>query len=304
MQMSASQWLLLGFLSVLWGGSFFFVAVALGELPPLTLVAARVAIAAAILAALIAALGPRWPGRASEWSAFAVMALFNNVIPFTLIAHGQQQITSGLASVLNATTPLSSVLLAHVLTADEKLTPNRLAGVLLGIAGVTVLVGPEAIAGRSASVLGMLCVLGATLSYALSGLWGRRFKDTPPAVAAACQLVCSSLFIVPLALVLDRPWHLQTPSAPVIVAVLGLAALSTSLAYVVFFRILAVSGATNVMLVTLLVPVNAILLGTALLGEEFTLRHCLGAVLIAAALITIDGRMLRQFSPRDRRGST
>jgi drug/metabolite transporter (DMT)-like permease len=184
-------------------------------------------------------------------------------------------------------------LLAHLLTADEKLTTNRLTGVLLGIAGVAVLVGPEAIAGHRPSLLGMLCVLGATVSYSLSGVWGRRLKDTPPAVAAASQLVCSSLLIVPLALILDRPWQLHAPSAAVTAAVLGLAALSTSLAYVVFFRILAASGATNVMLVTLLVPVNAILLGTALLGEEFALRHAAGALLIGAALLTIDGRVLK-----------
>ena len=292
MQMSASQWLLLGFLSILWGGSFFFVAVALEELPPFTVVAARLTIAAVILAALVAALRLRWPSGASEWAAFAVMAILNNVIPFTLIAHGQQQITSGLASVLNATTPLASVLLAHLLTADEKLTARRLAGVLLGIAGVAVLAGPEAFAGRSASVLGMLCVLGATVSYALSGIWGRRFKDTPPVVAAGCQLVCSALIILPVALLIDRPWHLPAPSMTVVAALLGLAALSTSLAYVGFFRVLAVSGATNVMLVTLLVPVNAILLGTGLLGEEFALRHAAGALLIGAALVTIDGRVL------------
>ena len=292
MQMSASQWLLLGFLSILWGGSFFFVAILLTELPPLTLVAARLAIAAAILAVMVLALRLPWPSRRSEWAAFAIMAILNNVIPFTLIAHGQQQITSGLASVLNATTPLASVLLAHFLTADEKLTARRLAGVLLGIAGVAVLAGPEAFAGRSASVLGMLCVLGATVSYALSGIWGRRFKDTPPVVAAGCQLVCSALIILPVALLIDRPWHLPAPSMTVVAALLGLAALSTSLAYVGFFRVLAVSGATNVMLVTLLVPVNAILLGTGLLGEEFALRHAAGALLIGAALVTIDGRVL------------
>jgi drug/metabolite transporter (DMT)-like permease len=302
MQMSASQWLLLGFLSVLWGGSFFFVAIVLQELRPFTLVAWRVALAAAILVALVAALRLKWPSRQSDWAAFAVMAILNNVIPFTLIAHGQQQIPSGLASVLNATTPLSSVVLAHFLTADEKLTANRLAGVLLGVAGVAVLVGPEAIAGRSASVLGMLCILGATVSYALSGVWGRRFKDTPPVLAASCQLICSALFIVPVALFADRPWQLHAPSAAVIAAVLGLAVLSTSLAYVVFFRILAVSGATNVMLVTLLVPVNAILLGTLVLSEAFALRHAVGAVLIGIALLTIDGRVLGWPRPPQTRG--
>jgi drug/metabolite transporter (DMT)-like permease len=178
--MSLTQWLLLIFLSFLWGGSFFFVGVAVKELPAFTLVLARVALAAAALAPVVLAIGLRFPVSLAAWWPFFVMAILNNVIPFALIVRGQQEIASGLASVLNATTPLWSVIVAHVLTEDEKLKANRLAGVLIGIAGVALLVGPEALLGSRASVVGMLCVLGATLSYGFAGVWGTRFKGMSP----------------------------------------------------------------------------------------------------------------------------
>jgi drug/metabolite transporter (DMT)-like permease len=180
MQMSLTQRLLLVFLSVLWGGSFFFIGVAVKELPAFTLVLARVAMAAAALAPIVIAMGLRFPSSLGAWRPFLVIAILNNVIPFALIVRGQQEIASGLASVLNATTPLWSLILGHILTEEEKLKANRLAGVLVGISGLAVLVGPEALLGSPSSVFGMLCVLGATLSYVFAGFWGRRFKEIPP----------------------------------------------------------------------------------------------------------------------------
>jgi drug/metabolite transporter (DMT)-like permease len=290
--MSLTQWLLLVFLSVLWGGSFFFVGVAVKELPAFTLVLARVAMAAAALAPIVLATGLRFPGSPGAWRPFFVMAILNNLIPFVLIARGQQEIASGLASVLNATTPLWSVILAHLLTEDEKLKANRLAGVFFGIAGVAVLVGPEALLGSRASVVGMLCILGATLSYAFAGIWGRRFKGISPLIPACCQLACSTLVLIPLALYIDQPWGLPMPSTRAVWAVVGLALLSTALAYIVFFRIMAVSGSTNAMLVTLLIPVSAILFGTLFLGETMLPRHLAGALVIGLSLLVIDGRLL------------
>jgi drug/metabolite transporter (DMT)-like permease len=290
--MSARQWLLLIFLSVLWGGSFLFVGLSVREVPPLTLVLARVGLAAAVLLPLSLMMGLRFPLSLSGWRPFAVMAVLNNIVPFLLIVRGQKEIASGLASLLNATTPLWSVTLAHLLTSDEKLEAHRFAGVLIGIGGVAVLVGPEALLGHRMNVVGMLLVLGAAIFYGLSGIWGRRFKDTPPLVTAAAQLTCSTLLLLPLALLIDQPWTLPAPSASALWALVGLAVLSTALAYIVFFRIMAVSGPTNAMLVTLLVPVSAIAFGVAFLGETIVARQVLGAFVIGVSLLVIDGRVL------------
>lgn len=289
--MSITQWGLLVLLAALWGGSFLFVGIAVRELPAFTIVLARVSIAAVILIPIVFALGHRLPTTLSGWLPFAVMSVLNNLIPFTLIVTGQKQIASGLASVLNATTPLFALLVAHVL-ADETLKANKLGGVLLGIAGVAILVGPEATLGRTSSVVGMLCILGAALSYGLSALWGRRLRSHPPLVSAAAQLTISTLILLPIAAAVDRPWTLPLPSMEAIAALLGLAALATSLAYVVFFRIMAVSGSNNVMLVTLLIPVFAIPLGAWRLGEQLLPRHFIGAVIIGVSLLVIDGRLL------------
>lgn len=295
--MSRSQWLLLIALSVLWGGSFLFVGIAVKELPTLTIVLVRVALAATCLMPVVLLAGLGLPRTLAGWAPFAAMAILNNVIPFTLIAAGQREIASGLASVLNATTPLFTVLVVWALTTDGPLARNKLAGVLIGIAGVAVLIGPEAIFGSSSSVLGMACVLGGALSYGFSGLWGRRFKGTPPLVSAACQLACSTVLLAPLALTIDRPWTLPPPTPATMQAMIGLAVLSTALAYILFFRIMAVSGPLNAMLVTLLIPVSGIALGHLVLNEPIVARHLLGATVIGLSLLLIDGRILRLLRP-------
>lgn len=289
--MPLTQWLLLILLSLLWGGSFLFVGMAVHELPPLTLVLGRVGLAALVLIPVVYASGLELPASLRAWQPFMVMAFLNNIIPFLLIVRGQREIASGLASVLNATTPLFTVILAHVFAENEKLTVHRLAGVLVGISGVAVLVGPEALFGNAASLLGMVLVLGAAFSYGLSAQWGRRFKGTPPLVTSASQLTCSTLVLLPLTLAIDQPWQIATPSTAAITAVVALAVLSTALAYIVFFRIMAVSGPTNTMLVTLLIPVSAIAFGTVFLDEVLLPRHIAGALVIGLALIILDGRM-------------
>ena len=289
--MSRSQWALLVLLAVLWAGSFLFTAVALKELPSFTIVLLRVGLAAAILVPVALTLGHRLPTTWEGWQPFVVMAILNNLFPFVLIVTGQREIASGLASVLNATTPVFSLLVAYAL-AGERLEANKLAGVVLGIAGVAVLVGPEAMFGRASSVFGMTCMLGAALFYGLSGLWGRRLRAHPPLVTAASQLTCSTLMLLPITLLIDQPWLLPTPSTEAMAAVVALAALSTSLAYVVFFRIMAVSGPMNVMLVTLLIPAFAIPLGAWHLAETMQPRHFVGAAIIGLSLLVIDGRIL------------
>jgi drug/metabolite transporter (DMT)-like permease len=283
--------LLLILLSALWGASFFFAGVALRELPPMTVALVRVVLAAALLFPFFKIRGGTLPSSLAGWMPFFVMGLFNNIIPFSLIFAGQLRISSGLASVLNATTPLFTVLVLASF-GDERLIARRIAGVLIGLVGVIVLRGPGIVQSESQTI-GMLFCLGGALSYAFSGLWGRRnLIGVAPLTSSTCQLITSSVAMAIVAALVDRPWQLPIPGAATWAALIGLAALSTSLAYIVFFTILTRSGATNVMLVTLLIPVTAILLGVLVLGEPLTAREVAGAFIIASALLVIDGRVL------------
>ena len=289
-RMGPVEWGLLILLSILWGGSFFFAEVALAELPPFTVVLGRVGIAALALLALVYATGRRMPAGWAPWGAFFAMGFLNNLIPFSLIVWGQTQIASGLASILNATTPLFTVVLAHLLTGDERMTRNRVAGVVFGLVGVTVMIGPEALAGLGLHVVAQLAVLAAALAYAVAGIYGRRFRDTPPLVTAAGQVTASTVLMLPLALVAERPWTLAAPGLTTWGAVIGIAVLSTAAAYVIYFRILRAAGATNLLLVTFMIPVSAILLGVTILGEHLTPGQIAGMALIGLGLAAIDGR--------------
>jgi len=288
--MSAADWLMLVSLSVLWGGSFFFAKIAVGEMPPLTLALGRVAIAATFLIALARATGVALPDR---WRPFLVMGLLNNALPFSLIFWGQTHIASGLAAILNATTPLFTVLVAHFATADEKLGPAGLGGVAAGFAGVVVMLGPDLLREIGADVAAQLACLAAALSYAFAGVYGRRFRGEPALRVAAGQLVASTALLAPVVVVLDRPWTLAPPSATAWAALVALAAFSTALGYLLYFRILARVGATNLLLVTFLIPVSAILLGSMVLGEALAACHLAGMAAIALGLAAMDGRVLR-----------
>lgn len=296
--MGPLEWFLLIILSVLWGGSFFFGEVALSELRPFTLVLGRVGIAAIALNVMVRATGHRMPTSPAMWAAFLAMGLLNNLIPFSLIFWGQTQISSSLAAILNATTPVWTVLLAHFLTADERLTPNRLAGVFFGLIGVAVMIGLDALQGLGINVLAQLAVVGAAVSYAFAGIFGKRFRGTPPIVTAAGQITGTTVMMVPIALLVDKPWLLPWPGLNVWGALLGLALLSTALAYIIYFRLLSTAGATNLLLVTFLIPVSAILLGTIILNEQLDIRHVAGMGLIGLGLIAIDGRLLRVIKTR------
>ena len=290
-RIDARDWSLLAVLSILWGGSFFFNGAALRELPPLTLVFLRVALGSAMLLPLLRMQGISFPKSTTAWKPFAVMGLFNNVIPFSLIVIGQTFIPSGLASILNATTPLFTVIVM-AMAGEEALQMRRVAGVALGIAGVVILRG-WGIETRTGQGLGILLCLGGALSYGFAALAARRLlKDSPPLGTATFQLMASTVMMAIVAGAVEQPWHLPIPGITTWLAVLGLAALSTALAYIVFFQIIRRSGATNVMLVTLLIPVTAILLGWLVLGEPISAREIAGAVVIGSALLVIDGRVL------------
>ena len=300
--MGTAEWTLLVVLAALWGGSFFFSKVALAELPPFTVVFGRVGLAAVALNVVVFASGYRMPRALKLWVPLFIMGGLNNLIPFSLIFWGQMQIASGLASILNSTTPLFTVVLAHFLTRDERMTSNRVGGTLLGIVGVAVMIGPDAVRNLGLQVLAQLAVLGAAASYAFAGIYGRRFRGVPPLVTAAGQVTATAVMILPVMLATDRPWAMATPSVVTCVALCCLALLSTALAYVLYFRILAVAGATNLLLVTFLIPVSALLLGTVILREKLDPRHFVGMAFIALGLAAIDGRPLhlvgRAFAPR------
>lgn len=295
-QMNFGEWAMLIALSLLWGASFLFNGIAVKALPPFTIVTLRVGLATLVLWALVRATGQPLPQGRKIWAAFLGMGLLNNVLPFCLIVWGQTQITGGLASILNATTPLFGVVVAHFLTSDEKMTGNRLAGVIAGFAGVAVMIGPAALAGLGANLWAQLAVLTAALSYAFAGIFGRRFRamGIAPMATAAGQVTASSILLLPVTLIVDRPWMLAVPGFPVWGALAGIVLLSTVLAYILFFRILSTAGATNLMLVTFLIPVSAIFLGALVLGERLQLQHFLGMAMIAIGLAAIDGRLWRR----------
>lgn len=294
--MGAKEWVILLTLSLLWGGSFFLVEIVISDLPPLTIVFLRVFLAAVALWLFAIVIGLRPPLTIEAWKAFLIMGLLNNVIPFTLIVWGQIHIASGLASILNATTPLFTVIVAGILLADERTTPIKLIGVTVGFLGVILMIGPSALSGLGTDVLAQVAVLGAAVSYAFAGVFGRRFKamGINPVVTAAGQVTASSLILAPVAIYIDRPLSLEIPDIEVIAAIIGLAILSTAVAYILYFRILASAGATNLLLVTFLIPISAILLGSLVLGESLELIHYLGMALIGFGLSAIDGRLWRR----------
>jgi drug/metabolite transporter (DMT)-like permease len=291
--MALRVWLWLLSLTVLWGGSFFFAKVAIAELGPFTVVFARVSLAALALALVVP------PRRDAPWRAYVAMGFLNNALPFSLIFWGQTEIAVGLASILNATTPLFTLVVAHFLTPDEKIDRTKVAALLTGLLGVAVLIGPDALFGGS-TLWGQAACLAAALSYAFAGVYGRRFRrmGVTPVEAAAGQVTASAVLILPIMLVVDRPWALTAPpSLTVLLALAGLALLSTALAYVLYFRILAAAGATNLLLVTLLIPVPATLLAAIFLGEQLEPRQFAGMALIGVGLALIDGRVTGLLRP-------
>ena len=294
--MTPYAWGMLVTLSIVWGGTFFFQEIAVQELPVFTIVSIRVLIAALLLWAVTALTGNKLPSDAKIWAALFLLALVNNVVPFTLIVWGQQEISSGLAAILNATVPLFTVLIAHFVTTDEKLTRAKFAGVIIGLVGVVVIIGEDALEGIGLAVLAQLAVLVASLAYTFGGLYGRKIQAmglTPLGISSG-QLMASSVILVPVALLVDEPWTLSLPGTEIIIAVIALASVSTAFAYILFFRILATAGATNLMLVTFLIPVSALALGILILGEVLETRHMIGLLCIGAGLAAIDGRLLRK----------
>jgi drug/metabolite transporter (DMT)-like permease len=300
-QMNRSDWSILLVLAVIWGGAFFFINIAVHHVPPLTYVWLRVTIAALALWTFVKARGGRLGLPRQVWGSILLLALLNNALPFTLFGWGQTHIASGLASILNATTPIWGVVVAHVLTRDERMTPRRIAGVLLGFGGVATMIGPSLFADIGSGALAQLACVAAGLSYALAGVWARRFKrlGISPLSVTTGQLTAASFVMLPLSII-EHPWSRPMPPIGAWAAIGALAVLCTAFGYVLYFKLIDRAGATNAMLVTLLVPPVAIMLGGLFLGESLAPQDFLGLALIAFGLAAIDGRLLRAWPSRRR----
>lgn len=290
--MTARSWVFLVLLSVVWGASFFFGRIAVAEIPPMTLVLFRVAIAAVALHVYLAARNISFRPALERALPFAILAILNNIIPFSLIFLGQTELGAGLAAILNATTPFWTIMVANALTDDERVSWNKLVGIFAGIIGTAVMIGPGIFANLGGPVWAKLAIIGATISYAFAVIYAKRFKDIDPTVTATGQLTASSIIMVPLALIIDGYTNMFAASTPVWMAVLALAIISTALAYILYFTLISEAGATNASLVTLIVPVSAILLGAVFLAEKLELYEVAGMILIGIGLIVIDGRIL------------
>jgi drug/metabolite transporter (DMT)-like permease len=299
-QMNGSDWLIMLVLAVIWGGAFFFIGVAVRHVPPLTYVWLRVTIAAVALWIFVKARGGTLDLRRQVWGSIVLLAVLNNALPFTLFGWGQTHIASGLASILNATTPIWGVLVAHFFTVDERMNPRKIAGVLLGFGGVATMIGPSLLSDIGSSALAQLACVGAALSYAFAGVWARRFKrlGISPLSITTGQLTAAAVVMLPVSMIAEHPWTRALPPVSAWAAITALAVLCTAFGYVLYFKLIDGAGATNAMLVTLLVPPVAILLGSLFLGETLAPQDFAGLALIALGLAAIDGRLLTKLSRR------
>ncbi|WP_319470456.1 DMT family transporter [uncultured Pseudodesulfovibrio sp.] len=295
-RMKLTEWFMLVSLSIIWGGSFFFNAIALRGMPPLLVVWGRVGVGFFGLVCILALSSLEVRQYLNRWRDFLVLGVFNTFIPFSLIVWGQQYIGSGLASIINATTPAFTIVVAHFFTRDEPASVRRLFGAAVGLLGVAVLIGTDALSGFGNHVFAQFAIMGAALSYACAATYGRRLYGVPSMVTACGQLFSSFLVMTPVVLLSCRPWEMAFPGYDALGAVLGLGLICSALAYVLFFRILRTAGATNVQLVTLLIPLSASAMGIFILGEPFSWRLIAAMLIVFTAAALIDGRFsLRRF---------
>lgn len=289
---TAESWGLLALLATIWGASFLSIRIALDEVPPLTAVAHRVGWATLVLWIYVIVRRLPLPRGKDVWIGFAGMGLLNNVIPFSLMAWGQLYIPSGLTSIFNAATAIFGVLVAALLLSDERLSRRKAIGVAIGFAGVVTAIGIDSLRAFDITSLAQLAILAGTMSYALAGVWARkRLSGLPPQVAAAGMLTTSTLIMVPLAWIIDGPIRLDLqPRTLMAIAYYALGA--TALAYLLYYRVLALAGSGNLMLVTLMIAPIAIVLGAVVLGETLNANAYKGFALLALSLVIIDGRLI------------
>jgi drug/metabolite transporter (DMT)-like permease len=288
--MSLRNFVILFCLGLIWGASFLFIKVAVVTIPPFTVAFGRTALAALTLYLVLRYRGLKMSSWGHLRGSFLVLGLFNGAVPYTLITWAEIHIDSGLAAILNALMPLFTVLLAHFLTQDEKLNWMKVIGILLGFLGILALIGPAVLKGLGTHVLGQLAVVGAALCYAMAVIYGRRLKEIPPLVSATGQLTGAALLTLPLSFIIDTPWQLSvTPLSVGALACLSL--LGTALAYILYYYLLARIGATNVSLVTYLLPITGVFWGALLLGERLHWSAFLALALILAGIAGVNNRL-------------
>ena len=280
--MGLREWTLLGLLSLLWGCSFLFIEVALRDLPVFTLALGRTGLGAAVLTGWLILRGISLRPIAEHWGGFVLLGALRGAMPICLIVWAQTRIESGLAGILNSTSPLFTMIVAHYL-ANERLTRRKLIGCVIGMSGVVLMIGVDALRGLGDSVVGQLAMIGATCCYGFAASYGKRFEGMPHALSAAGMLAGASALILPLSLVLENPWTLR-PGAIPLAALLGLAILSTAIGFVVWFRLIQTAGPGNTSLVTFLIPLVALGLGVAVLGEQPTGTSLAGVAILFAGL--------------------
>ena len=278
-------WLLI--LGGLWGSSYLFIKIAVGEVPPLTLVAGRLVLAAAILWLVLAAVRQAMPRSRRLWAAFAVMGLLNGAVPYSLIFWSEQHISSGLASLLQATMPLFTVLMGHFLMREEHLTLGRIAGVVLGFLGVGLLMLPDLRQGAHANLLGELAMVASSVSYAGAALFARsRLRGQPALVSTTGQLTMGAVWILPLSLLVEGPPR-AVPSLPALGSWLGLTILGTVIAYVIYFKLIERTSAAFTSTVTYIIPVFGLILGALVLSEPLSLTLLVSLGLILAGVLLV-----------------
>ena len=288
MKLKNFLWLL--FLASLWGPSFLFIKIAVAEIPPLTLAAGRVGVAALLLYLILRMQRYNLPQFGPVWKHFAFMGLVHNALPFTLFNWGEQYIDSSLAAILNGTTPLFTIVLAHFLVEDDSLTPSKLVGAIIGFSGLTLLVAPSLLGGMSATGWGLIAVLVAALCYGLAVVYSRlHLRGLPPLVASTAQLTLATLYMLPLAFLVEQPLSLPVPSLTALGAVLFLAVFGTALAFVVYYRLIERTNASYVSMVTYLIPVFGVILGIIVLNEQLTWNAYVGCALILGGVMIVNG---------------
>jgi drug/metabolite transporter (DMT)-like permease len=295
-EMTGREWGVLLLLALIWGGAFLFIAVAVRHVDPLTYVWLRLTLAAGAMWLFLKWKGQKLGLPSEVWGSILLLALLNNALPFTLFGWGQTHIASGLASILNATTPIWGVLVAHLFTTDERMTPRKMAGVLLGFGGVATMIGPTLLANVGSDAVAQLACITASLCYAVAAVWARRFRrmSLSPMSVTTGQLTAGALMMLPMAMVVDQPWTQALPPISAWAAIAALAVFCTAFGYVMYFKLIETAGATNALLVTLLVPPFAILFGSLFLNEVLAPQDFAGLALIALGLAAIDGRLLRK----------
>lgn len=291
--MSIGDWAMMGLCAIFWGSAYTFNKITIAEIPVLTVTGVRLAIAAAFLYLLARLSGISVPKPGAAWGPFFVFTLFSNVFPFLLVLYGQKSTASGLAAVLGATTPLFLIILAHYFTNDERVVFRKVVGVVVGLVGVAIVVGPAALEGWSQSLEAKLALVSAALLYAIGAIYSKRLAKHPPLVISTLQMTCGAILMVPALLIVDRPWEIARPSDLAIGSLVTTAIFSSALASYTYFRVFNRAGAVNAMLVTLLVPVTPLVIGAIAFGERLLLREAIGTVVIGCALVIVDGRLPR-----------